>query len=208
MNSSPSHIVTAVEAARRIYNTPSPTSEQVGRVVEKIHSGTLKRSPKGGPTTTVESIAEYMARREAGRGASGVRKATQTRGRLNGFYNELLSDYFFAILMRRRASHRTVAFHRSVMATQAALLVSLIVLMGTVSARTVRSLVLPSDHRAARAWLEEHYPNSEVREIKSLSNPPSSVLVKFRYQVNDRQIHSELTLTLSGSRVTGVNSGD
>jgi hypothetical protein len=208
------HVLNAVQAARRIYQTAQPTAEQVGRVVQKIESGVLPRGPKGGATTTVEAVAEYLARRETARASAHMegrsRKPSSSPKRaqiaVRHLYRELLTDYFFAVLMRRRTKDRSYLFRWSVAGTQAILLALALYAFAAVAAARFRQRVIPPQELAAQTWLASHFADVEVKSIKIAS--PSTVEATFSYRVNNRRIHSSLLLTLKGSDVVNVDSGD
>ncbi|MDX1947274.1 MAG: hypothetical protein SFU86_17870 [Pirellulaceae bacterium] len=204
--------ISAVEAARRIYNTPQPTTEQVGRTVEKIEAGTLPRGPRGGMTTTAEAFAEYMARREAARtgahlrtpGAAGEPVPVKHAAKFNPFYRGVLKDYFLAVVLRRDMAHRSPVFQRLVLAGQAVLLVAIISLMITGAATAMRVRALPPEQQAVQTWLAGKYEGCEVTSLRT--QPDSRVLARFRYQVNGRVIQSELLLRVQAGQVLSIDS--
>lgn len=209
-------VLNAVQAARRIYQTSQPTAEQVGRVVQKIESGVLPRGPKGGATTTVEAVAEYLARRETARASAHVQQRGQPRlhrgrqaqGPIAHLYRELLTDYFLAVLLRRRTKDRSATFRWAVVATQALLLTAALYAFVAVAAPRFRQRVIPPQQLAAQSWLEGHYQDVEVKSIRVLTKSPATVQAAFSYRVNNRRIHSSLMLTLDGNKVVNVDSGD
>jgi hypothetical protein len=210
------HVLSAVEAARRIYNTPSPTAEQVGRVVQKIADGRLKRSPRGGPTTTAESVAEYLARKETAhanqhRGSGGLPGRQLPPAALAHVYDPLqplvkglLRDYFLAVVLRRKVNNRSGLFHGAVIATQAMLLVLMIASIWFVTDRAVRSQNASPEKRAVQAWLVQKYENADLKSIEVISRQPLRVKARFNYYVNGRKIESLQFLTLDGDRVIGI----
>lgn len=217
MNEQHAHLLTAVQAARRIYQTSQPTAEQVGRVVQKIESGVLPRGPKGGATTTVEAVAEYLARRETARASAHVQQRGEQRLRrrrqvqvpIAHLYRELLADYFLAVLLRRRTKDRSSAFRWAVVATQVLLLVTALYAFVAVAAPRFRQRIIPPHDLAAQSWLEGHYQDVEVKSVRVLSRSHATVVqAAFSYRVNNRRIHSTLMLTLDGNKVVSVDSGD
>jgi hypothetical protein len=218
MSEQPAAVLSAVEAARRIYNTPAPTPEQVGRTVEKIELGHLTRSPKGGTTTTALAIAEYLARRaahNAARGRGGSRSwpadletpvSVSSPATFAGFYRELLKDYFLAVVMRRRITHRSLAFQRFAVGSQVALLVMAVALLAGISTAAVRSRLVPPDHRTVKAWVAAKHADAKIHAIHKLEAPAGSYRVNFQYGSGGKQVQSSLILTLDGPQVVDVNS--
>jgi hypothetical protein len=226
-------IVSPVEAARRIYNAASPTPEQVGRVVKKIEAGVLARSERGGLTTTLEAVADYMARREAGRG-QGARHATELIRKaagedvadpqqhhlqtaagqrsavgapLSAVYRELMKDYFLAVLLRRRMAHRSETFHWIVNGSQAVLLTAVIVLAAMVSVGAIRATILPPDHRAIHAWVADRHDDVKVVKIVPLAEPVGSYRVEYNYVISgQRRIYTSMILTLENHQVVRFTS--
>jgi hypothetical protein len=207
-----SQVISVVEAARRIYNTAQPTPEQVGRTAKKIEAGTLARGPRGGMTTTVDAVAEFMARREAARAGAhllqggsppGSEAVTHT-ATFSPFYRGVLKEYFLAVVLRRKIANRSPVFYRLVLAGQALLLAGLLLLLATGAVATMRTAVLPADQRAVQAWLQTKYSDCEVDEFQTLPN--SKVRARFHYKVNRRVIRSELSFTVKDGQVVRLNS--
>lgn len=209
---SPDKVITAVDAARRIYNTTAPSAEQVGRVVQKLAAGSLKRSDNGGPTTTIASVAEYLARREEARSqAPGRRNANDLqaaahRGVAGNVYRGLLKDYFLAVVLRRRAAHRSGGFQQAVLATQFLLLIVCSCLLYVGATRAWQFGHLPPDHAAIHSWLKTKFDESRVKTIRPDPHRPGAYRTQYSYQVNGRIIQSEASITVRGGQVTGVSS--
>ena len=215
MTTTTSQVISAVEAARRIYNTRQPTAQQVGRVVERIESGALARSPRGGMTTTTDAVAVFMARRETARTGAHLREpggdaakppAIRHAEAFTPFYRGVLKDYFLAVVLRRKVAHRSPIFHRLVMASQAILILGILGLMVSVTARTLQKRLLPAEQRAAQAWLQGKYADCEIVQLQTL--PTAGVRARFRYKVNGRVIQSELHFNIRDGKVVGLNSSD
>jgi hypothetical protein len=211
MPTSTSQAISVVEAARRIYNTAQPTLDQVGRTAKKIEEGTLARGPRGGMTTTADAVAEYMARREAARTNAHLRQpdadavgtmAVKHSAAFSPFYRHVLKDYFLAVVLRRKVANRSPVFHRLVLAGQVVLLAAMLGLFVTGAVATLRTGLLPEDHRAVQAWLQTKYTEVDVDRFQTL--PDSTVRVHFRYKTNRRVIHSEGVFKVAGGRVSRV----
>lgn len=213
MSTTTNQVISVVEAARRIYNTTQPTTEQVGRTVEKIEAGTLARGPRGGMTTTAEAVAEYMARREAARTGAHLRQPGAAAGgavvvkhaaTFNPFYRGVLKDYFIAVVLRRKVANRSPVFHRLVLGGQVLLLAAIVGLMATGAATAIRIRTLPPEQQAAQSWLTAKYANCELVSLRT--QPDERVLAKFRYKVNGRVIQSELLFRVQDGKVLSVDS--
>lgn len=212
-----SSVLNAIEAARRIYQTTHPSAAQVGKVVQKIEAGLLHRGPHGGATTTVEAVGEYLARRETSRATAHLEERSRLKGSsatrlVQGpvvyLYRELLKDYFLAVLMRRRTSAHSSAFRWSVVGTQVLILVLAVFVLGTMTTRGLHRRVVPPEEKTVQAWLTQHFNDAEVKSIEILDDPPSTVRAAFSYRVNNRPIQSTLVVTLHGTQVVNVESGD
>lgn len=212
-----STVLNAVEAARRIYRTTHPSAAQVGRVVEKIEAGTLPRSARGGATTTVDGVAEYLARRELARSAHGQQhrrsKEESATARASQrpavhLYRELLKDYFLSVLLRRPTSNRAGVFRVAVAGMQALILAGAIYVLWAAAAATLYTRPIPPQEQAAVAWLKQQFEDVRVTSIDVREGAPSTVVATFSYRVNNRRIYSNLILTLRGNEVVSVDSGD
>jgi hypothetical protein len=217
MSGQASHSLTVVEAARKIYRTAEPSADQIGHVVKKIETGVLERGPKGGATTTMAAVADYLARREMSRafvhvqGSGGPshsspRKATDVP--VSIVYQHLIKDYFLAVLLRRSVGQRSATFRWAVIGAQVVMLAAALFVLGAVASRTLRRPVVPPHETAIRAWLNEHYENIEVRTLEPLDKSLSTFRVTFSYRVNNKRIDSSLECSLQGSQVVNVTSGD
>lgn len=212
-----SSVLNAVEAARRIYQTPHPSASQVGKVIQKIESGVLGQGPQGGATTTVEAVVEYLARRESARATThladrnrlkGSSAAKHVRGPVVHLYRQLLKDYFLAVLLRRRRSAHSSAFGWTVIGTQTLMLVLAIIVLGTLTTRGLKPRIIPFEERTVQVWLTKHFGDVEIKSIKILDDQASTVRAVFSYRVNNRPIQSTLVVTLHGNQVVNVESDD
>lgn len=214
MSTTQLHALSAVEAARRVYNTPSPTAEQVGRIVQKIEAGTLARGPRGGISTTAEAVANYMARKEAAqsrihRGVDGhkeVVKFQRADDPLPTLYKGLLKDYFLAVVLRRKVSNRSGLFHGTVIATQCLLLVGMVALIWLATDLAIQGGLPSTEERAVQTWLDERYQRVEVQSVKVISRAPLRVFARYSYFTNSRRIESQRYFTLEGERVVQTSS--
>jgi hypothetical protein len=227
MRQDPPLVLSPVEAARRLYNTPSPTAEQVGRVVKKIEAGTLARSERGGITTTLQAVADYLARREThrqqgGRPAAGksepVGSPSQSKhsvARHQGddgesfshMYRNLLKDYFLAVLLRRKATHRSQAFQWAVLGSQGMMLAAAIALAAIVSIGAIRATILPPEHRAIHEWVSGRHDDVKITNIAPLTQPPGGYRVEYNYLVpGKKRIHTRMILTLKDHQVVNFTS--
>lgn len=219
-----------VEAARVIYRTRSPSERQLRRVYQRMKSGVLKVHDYGGEpmrwTTTEQSLAEYLATSmvqtrkpppRAGRtqqagtlaGGQGSPSTSQRRQarRLRDVYRGMWRDYFLAVLLRRRAVHRSAAFRRAVVAGQAAILLGLVALC----AATVRFAIAPvvAEHAAIDRFIDAQSDRHEItRWHPTLSAPDGDgLLVEVEYEYasgSPRTIHTRRTFRVVGDQVSEV----
>lgn len=215
MSDSPSRILSAVEAARRIYDTPQPSEEQVGRVVEKIRSGVLKRSERGGWTTTIGAVADYLARNETAKAATRHHQDHRhepspqpSSEPVSDLYQSLLKDYFLAVLLRRKASHRSTAFQQVVIASQLVILGLSLFTIVMFTTYALKKPLVPPQHRIVEAWLDQHFEDVDLQRVQAVDDAKNIFSADFSYRVNKRRIDSHLKFTLRGDLVVDVNSAD
>lgn len=214
MGGAPTTVLSVVEAARRIYNVPHPSDEQVGRVVEKIRAGVLQRSEQGGWTTTIGAVADYMARNEAAKAAhrqkrhQGAEAPPESMEPVSKVYQGLLKDYFFGVVLRRNVSHRGAAFQRAVIGTQFTLLAAGLIFIASAASYALKKPFVPPQHRTVEAWLRQKFEDVEVESIKPVDSSKTVYSADFSYRVKRRRIDSHLNFTLRGNQVVDVNSGD
>jgi hypothetical protein len=207
MSEAKSRILSAREAARIIYNTPQPTNEQVGKVGEHLVRGHLKPSAKGGATTTVAAVAEFMA-------ASATHRAggsTEDR-KLSAMYRGLLGEYFLAVVARRKFSHRSKGFEQAVLAGQ--ILVLLVLVAAFVGGfRLARGQIAP-ERVAVERWLAENTEYYRVEEWKEsrLDEQPGGMFVRVKYAYRNapqgKQIITERSFVVRDGQATPVVESD
>jgi hypothetical protein len=216
MSAKGAKILTPVQAAEWIYDTKSPTTEQIGWVVAKIESGQLRRSSRGGATTTADAIAEYLARRASARGAERVTAPRQStaaaaltavgRNKFSRLYRGLLEEYFLAVLLRRRVSHQRKWLQWAVSGTHAVLLVVLVAFVALVATKAMR-LARPSpEETAIMAWLNGRYQQVRMHELKRVESDPQRIVAAFDYFVNGRRIQSKVYFRVQEDKVISASS--
>jgi len=209
-----------------LYRTRSPNDEQLNSVRRLVESGALLGRSDGGRratwTTTEAALAEFMAqwqlrkisqdrRRDvpSPNGASGDRP--NEAAHLELFYRGMWRDYFLAVMLRRRMTHRSTAFRRAVLAGQVVVLALLVgFVLGSVREFGVRSTAT-TEQRAIEAWIAEHTDAHVVTRW----HPPSAaadgvvVCVQYRYRKDSlRWIHTERTFLIGGEGVTEMTLED
>lgn len=182
MRQAESQLLSDVEAACAIYGTQHPTEQQIGQVRLRISRGVLDRSDNGGWTTTSRAVADFLAKAAvhhrnratspaaaAGEAVEHERRAALAARRvrdeagLDGFYRDLLRDYFLAVVLRRKTKRSSATFGRAVSIGQIAVLLLPIWLV-YFGYRTVVALTAPPEHAAVLAWLEENAAAHKVAE--------------------------------------------
>lgn len=196
--------LTVEQAARIVYNTASPTREQVARIRDKIESGGIRRSLRGGLTTTRSALADYLAGRtstSAGAARAAPRAANEP---LPGFYRELLKEYFLAVLLRRKLERRSKLFAASVLAMQVAILLLPLGVFAWVYRGSLAAGWKSPERQAVERWLSEHYDEFEIHSLTN--SAPSAARVKFWYSAKgSKRIESDRIFTISGDRVVSVD---
>jgi hypothetical protein len=146
------------------------------------------------------------------RGTSGrpepLPAARQAYESLQPLYKDLLRDYFLAVVLRRKVTHRSVSFHRTVYGTQCVMLASIVVLFWIVGDRAVRSRLVRPEQQTVQAWLDGRYENVKLKGVEILSREPTCVRARFHYYVNGRKIESQQLLTLDGDRVVSLGGDE
>lgn len=210
-------LLSAEEAAARIFGTTNPTVEQIRSVQGWIQAGVLEAGAKENSTTS-ESVALFMARQEMHR-ATQRHKQDSRRGATGSFagsrdphvsrlYENMWREYFLAVLLQRSSKDRSRWFATAVIATQVLILLIGLGIIG-VSVATVWKVPLKSsEQRAAEAWLQQKFRNPVVQQFQSKSDAPGRYVVHFGYEDNGRQIQSRLILTMQGGSVTSADSSE
>jgi hypothetical protein len=176
-------VITAREAASIIYNTPNPTSEQVGRVGLRIVRGVLRGSGKGDGTTTRAAVAEYLAAQATPRGAK-----TDEDRQLSSAYRGVLKDYFLAVVARRKMTHRSKGFAEAVLIGQIFLLLAAAAALWFGSRLVVEGIA--PEHAAVHRWLDENVPSYHKVEQWGPVHPDeerggNSLRVRYAYRESD-----------------------
>jgi hypothetical protein len=230
MTSASRRPVSIVEAARLIYRTPSPSERQIRRVYERMKAGLLAvRDCDGEPsgwTTTEQALAEYLAksmvrrkpsptgplpgRAEKRRSDRRWRKEAREARRLRDVYRGMWRDYFLAVLLRRRAAHRSAAFRRAVIVGQAAILGALL----AACVATVRFTLAPAipEHAAIERWIDANTDRHQITRWHPAVPAPDrrGVLVEVEYRYasgSPRAIHTRRIFRVVGSQVSEEPGG-
>jgi hypothetical protein len=216
-----------VDAARLIYRTRTPNERQIRRVYQRMKAGLLRiHEGDGEPTewtTTEQALAEYLATSMVSRGhkrpqpspaglapasGRGVRQSThevrQTR-HLRDVYRGMWRDYFLAVLLRRRAVHRSSTFQRAVVLGQVAVLGAFVAFC----AATVRVAFQPlaAERAAIERWIDEHTDRHDVtRWYPTVAAPDGNgVLVEVEYAYtldSPRKVHTKRVFRVVGDKVS------
>lgn len=197
-------ILSAEQAARLIYNTRAPSSEQIEKIKTRIDRGALERGPRGGYTTTASAVADYMARHVAAATANEHKEARRFKDgeAVPALYKDLLKDYFLAVLMQRTARRRTAAFNAAVIGFQVALILVPLVAFWLTYSSTVKAMIKPPQRVAAERWLDENFDDYEITQLQPLDEPAGAFRLRFWYsQQGSKRIQSVRILEIDGDRV-------
>jgi len=217
------------EAGQLLHRTKEPTNLQLRWVEERLRHGSLKgrKSASGCWTTTATCVAEYMASQaylqllgkghgrgkdqpSAGSGSSGEQAGLRKEyTSLRGIYEEVLKEYFLALIMRSRAKHRSRAYSGAVLAGQVAILL----VVGCLLASSLRSLfpAIPPERAAVQRWLAEHQQDFSVtqwhRVVPGADGKSCSIRVQYTYTTPERKtIMTDRVFTMRDGAVVSYSS--
>lgn len=230
MANSQDRSVSIVDAARLIFRTSAPSDKQVRRVYELMKVGAIRVRDYGGPplrwTTTEGALADFLASQRESRAI--VKRASHLLAKptatlesaltpaarhdddeatenLRDVYRGIWRDYFLAVMLRRRMSHRTQAFARCVVAGQVILLLALIGVFTGVCRMAVSAK--PAEHTAIERWIEANTDDYKIKRwfpIEADADGGGTVVqVQYCYQKDSRRwIHTDRRFQVLGEGVT------
>jgi hypothetical protein len=209
-------LLTPKDAARRIFNTSAPTDQEIGAVIQEMKSGALQRSAPEAWTTTLEAVADYLAKQDQKKNRSqrrgsvpaGAAPASVSDPNISKFYNGLVKDYFLAVVMQRGMREHSRSFQQAVIATQALLLACGLSVLVYSAFLFLQEPFVPAEHQAIQKWLAGRYSTVKISEIQPVANQPQAFLAKFKYQESGRVIESKLKLVVQNGAVATVDSPD
>lgn len=199
-------VISAEQAAKLIYSTASPSSSQVEKIKEKIERGALRRSQRGGLTTTTDAVAEYMARHTEAAGKINNRKrAIEVHGHPDS-YRDVLKDYFLAVLLQRTERRRSSLFKGTVLAMQIALVLLPLVVFYVSYQDSLAALIKSPERAAVETWLSTEFDAFEIESFQPTMQGEDEVIrVEFWYsQQGSKRIQSLRLFTVEGDQVTNV----
>jgi hypothetical protein len=202
-------LLTAEQAARMIYNTQAPSHEQIAKVEQKLRRGSLRPGPQGKATTTTAAVAEYLARRTAAQAEQNHPSARRPAAgaALEGYYKELLADYFLALLLQRTRQRRTRAFTIGVTAMQIALVLLPIVIFVSTYRASLQAMIRSPARVATETWMRGQYDEYEIEKIDLV--PPDRLRVSFWYkQKGTKRVQTIRILTFDGNAITAATMED
>ncbi|MGD9645790.1 MAG: hypothetical protein AB7U73_08765 [Pirellulales bacterium] len=146
------------------------------------------------------------ARAPARRPSLNPRKPNAAADDMRGVYRGIWRDYFMAVMLRKRMAHRSVAFHRAVLAGQVAMLLAIVGL----AVGTWQSLApTPAEHQSIKRHLAEATDTFRVERWHPgrVTDDGSALLVEVEYRYtkeSPRVIHTRRTFRVSGEEVSEV----
>ncbi len=168
-----------------------------------------------GATTTASRVSKSVATANAQtrplpHGRTGKGHAAQQRAGadhdMRGVYRGIWRDYFLAVMLRKRIAHRSVTFHRAVLAGQVGILLTIVGLVLGVRHSFNRT---PAERIAIKQYLagqtdtfhiERWHPSQPDRSGEGLL-----VEVEYRYTKDStRPIHTRRTFRIVGDEVSEV----
>jgi hypothetical protein len=221
------------EAARILYKTPDPTPQQVDAVRRELARGSLAGN-RDGLWTTNQAVADYLAGRTHERRAMGGGRGDPTggfvpvpsrpaagAGRTGGIrsndtlvtlYQDLLRDYFLAVLRRQKQQRRSKFFERAVVAGQVACLLMLLGVF-VFGLKVAQSMRQPPEQVAVERWIAENsgdyhvirwYPTEPARD-----GGGAIVRVEYQYYSPSRKgITTDRSFEVRGDQVTVAHDSE
>lgn len=161
--------------------------------------------------STIQSTilnAVQTERRAPARLSSGAaRQQRVDADDMRGVYRGIWRDYFLAVMLRKRIAHRSVSFHRAVLAGQVVVLLSIVVLVLGVSHSFERT---PPERIAIKRYLaaqtDSHFVERWFPSQAAESGEGLLVEVEYRYtKESTRAIHTRRTFRVLGDDVSEVS---
>jgi hypothetical protein len=229
----PDCALTAREAAEIIYKTRQPTPAQVHHVREHFaRSGSPSKSPtRGRQTTTANDVAEYIAGQtylrqlhdggkpqakhsRAGEGRQSLPlPARKDYAPLRAVYQDILKDYFLALILRRRRRDVTKTFRRAVVAGQVGVVLTTIALLAVSLQSLSGSLPWnrPLEQAAVEQWLAENETEFSVTRwypaVQSAGEEGASVRVEYSYTTaQGKTVATDRIFVIRDGRVASQSS--
>lgn len=226
--------ISIVDAARLIFRTSTPSDKHVHRVYELMKIGAIKVRDHGGSplkwTTTEVALAEFLAsQREAHSNLvrashrlakpnaemeptgplAALHEDDEEAEKLRDVYRGIWRDYFLAVMLRRRVSHRSHAFARWVVAGQVIVLLAMVGAFA--GAFRIAWLPTPAEHIAIERWIDEHTDDHAVLRWFPAEEDAMAegavVRVQYRYQKDsNRWIHTDRRFQVLADTVTELPS--
>ncbi len=225
--------LTPLDVAEIWFGTRSPSADQLRKVLARMQSGALALTDASAPparwTTTEQALATFLAARRAskdavrrGNGAAGPSASDPVpttladahllhhkNSMLRGAYRNVWSDYFLAVMIRRRVPHASRAFGRAVIAGQ--LIVVAIIAFMVVEAtgawapgRPIEQQLVDDHLTTQHDWhqVEQWHPPEKDNEGRQV------VRVEYRYRDGDssRVVSTDRRFTVGTDHVTEVFS--
>jgi hypothetical protein len=218
MRTTADEILTPQEAARRIFNTTSPTPQQVSNVIALLKTGAIERNVSHNSTsqytTTVQAVADYLSRVETARSESRGRTShahattpIDAAGRsVSQFYQGLLQDYFLAVLLQRKQSARSDTFHKAVLASQVVILLVGLSIIGFAVSQAWKKPWVSPEQEIVEAWLVNKFAEVKIRSVQPHAADANAVVASYTYRDGGRMIESKMKFTLSGGQVLSADS--
>lgn len=201
------------DAARLIFHTETPTLDQVATVVQQFERGELvgRRHAKHRWTTTAPLVADFMARQavqQAGRRSTtvGFDASSAAALQLSRVYQDILRDYFLAVVQRRKFRHRSKWFDRAATLGQVFSLAGALAILTAVG-RLGFSPEPPERHAVTR-WLQENVARYEVKKwhpAQVSEDDRFAVRVEYEYySAGGKAISTDRTFLVEDGRVSKV----
>lgn len=203
------------EAAQLIFKTDAPTAEQVVKVRRLIAKGVMAGQNDGHWSTSTKAVADYLATASLHRHAARNRSQTddevpafrkRNTAEIRPIYNDLMSDYVMAMLMRRDVRQRSANFRRTVLAGQ--LIVVAAIMLGCLWL-AVGSAEVPKELPVVEAYLNKKHSWVQIEEW----HPPTpgrdgfgnNIQVVYQVKERGKPKSVEAVFSVRGDVVMGIS---
>ena len=207
------------EVASILFSTKQPQGRELRWVESQFLSGRLRGSRSGEGcktkwTTNSQQLAAFMASESYSRQLELRGEAvacSQNRGDpLTRSYRSLLTDYFQAVVMRRRFELRDKRFKRLVTCGQIAIVLA-VGLAASASVRQLLPVTISAEQQQIETWIATHHARYHVEDIAKLpaDSAESAMVFRVRYRYfksGNKAINTDRLFKIRDNQIVAVES--
>ncbi|MCA9247839.1 MAG: hypothetical protein KDA42_12005 [Planctomycetales bacterium] len=221
MRSGDSKVLGVRDIASVLFATQNPSERELRAVEAQFAAGRLHGQCVGAGAarrwiTTPRHLANYMASTAYNRQLQAAGKAVGAgvaNSALCSSYRSVLSDYFQALIFRRRHARRDKRFQVIVVAGQATVVVAAFVL-AILSLRPILPPTLTAEQATIFDWGAQRYARFEVIKFYQPENSDEAdrtvrcIRVRYRYfrETRGKGIETDRVFRLRGDEIVSVDS--